>query len=77
MSTSAVGGGGGGEAGVWTWFGDCGGLERDGSGGCWLRCSGGSTLALMATDLSRESAYESGKGRLSITASRGADKADV
>jgi hypothetical protein len=63
-------GGGGGEAGVWTWFGDCGGLEKDGSGGgCWLKCSGGSTLALMAAGLSWESACESGKGRLSITAS--------
>jgi hypothetical protein len=50
MSTS-VGGGGGGEAGAcaWRrWFGDCGGLEKGGEEGCWLKCSGCSTLTLMA-----------------------------
>jgi hypothetical protein len=50
MSTSA-GGGGAGEAGVcaWrSWAGECGGLEKDGDDGCWLKCSGCSTLTLMA-----------------------------
>jgi hypothetical protein len=50
MSTSGVGGGGG-VAGVCAWrsrFGDCGGLEKDGDDGCWLKCRGCSTLTLMA-----------------------------
>jgi hypothetical protein len=30
------------------WFGESGGLEKDGEDGCWLKCSGCSTLTLMA-----------------------------
>jgi hypothetical protein len=59
MSTSVVGCGGegawGDEAVAWSmWFGDCGGLDENvsGGGGCWLlKCSGGSTLTLMAARL--------------------------
>jgi hypothetical protein len=50
MSTSA-GGGGGGEAGVcaWRiWVGGCGELENEGEDGRGLKCSGCSTLTLMA-----------------------------
>jgi hypothetical protein len=63
---SAVGSSDGGEAGVCAWrgLGDCGGLdEKVGSGGgCWLKCSGGSTLVMAG--LSRKGACESGKERL-------------
>lgn len=50
MSTSA-GAGGGGEAVAcaWRWcVGDCGGLEKRGEEGCGLKCTGCSTLTLMA-----------------------------
>jgi hypothetical protein len=56
---SAVGCGGEGawgeEAVAWSmWLGECGGLDEKASGGgdCWLlKCSGGSTLTLMAARL--------------------------
>jgi hypothetical protein len=50
ISTSACGRGGG-EVGVgaWRiWVGERGGLENEGEDGCWLKCSGCSTLTLMA-----------------------------
>jgi hypothetical protein len=62
MSTSV--GGGGGEAGVcvWRWwFGDCGGLANEGDdGGGWLKCSGCSTLTLIAKSCG-EGAFEVGR----------------
>jgi hypothetical protein len=59
MSTSAGGGGGCG-AGECAWgkrLGDCGGLENEGDEGCWLKCSGCSTLTLMAGQ-PREGAFD-------------------
>jgi hypothetical protein len=75
MSTSAGGGSGGGGGGVcaWRrWFGECGGLEKDGGEGCcccWLKCSGCSTLTLMAGEwkggaCEGETQRADGRGRL-------------